>query len=95
MHQPDGPQAWMAFKLLYASHYLQASLRVMHMVEEPVRETPALVLITVDRLLFDSDIGGLKRMLLSKHLESYAHQRLQSVSADLQSEESLVALRKN
>jgi hypothetical protein len=65
----------------------------MHMAEEPTSETPTSVLITVGRLLFDSEIGGLKRMLLSKHLESYADQRPQSVSADLQSEESLIALR--
>lgn len=95
VYQPDSHEAWVAFKLLYASHYLQASLRLMHMVEEPTSETTTSVLITVDRLLFDSEIGGLKRMLLSKHLESYADQRLQSVSANLRSEESLIALRKN
>jgi hypothetical protein len=39
----DGRQAWMAFKLLYASHYLQASLRLMHLVEDADGDRPRFV----------------------------------------------------
>ncbi len=68
-------ESWVALKLLYSSHYLMASLRVIRVVQESSAEPgPSAYLVWDDRALFDGRVGGIKRMLLARHLRlSLAH----------------------
>jgi hypothetical protein len=70
---------WVAMKLLYASHYLHASLRLMRVVEDPVSTEPVSYLVCVDRLLFDAKVGGIKRAIVKRRLRSHLAQRMQAI----------------
>ncbi len=87
----DGDHAdlWIGMKLLYASHYLHASLRLMRVVNDWSSAQPTSYLVCVDRLLFDAEVGGIKRAMLKRHLRSHLAERLQDIS-DSVSEYSLM-----
>jgi len=78
----DGDHAdlWIGMKLLYASHYLHASLRLMRVINDWSSAEPASYLVSVDRLLFDAEVGGIKRAMLKRRLRSHLAQRLQDIS---------------
>ena len=78
----DGDYAdlWVGMKLLYASHYLHASLRLMRVINDWNSAEPASYLVSVDRLLFDAEVGGIKRAMLRRRLRSHLAERLQNIS---------------
>ena len=77
----DGDHAdlWVGMKLLYASHYLHASLRLMRVINDWSSAEPASYLVSVDRLLFDTEVGGIKRAMLRRRLRSHLAQRLRAI----------------
>ncbi len=74
---------WVGMKLLYASHYLTASLRLMRVIEDPTAGQPTSYLICVDRLLFDAKVGGIKRAMAKRRLRSYLADRLEAIRNSL------------
>ena len=70
---------WVAMKLLYASHYLHASLRLMRVMEDPASAEPVSYLVCVDRLLFDAKVGGIKRAIVKRRLRSHLAERMQAI----------------
>lgn len=74
---------WVAMKLLYASHYLHASLRVLRVVEDRSSAEPTSYLVCLDRLLFDSKVGGLKRTLVKRRLRTHLAERIGAIKDSL------------
>ncbi|UCG88305.1 MAG: hypothetical protein JSW71_07105 [Gemmatimonadota bacterium] len=72
-------EAWVAMKLLYASHYLHASLRLMRVVEDPASAEPAAYLVCIDRLLFDGKVRGVVRALVKRRLRSHLADRMRDI----------------
>jgi hypothetical protein len=87
-YSPDASdlrEAWVAQKLLYASHYVQASLKVARLVENTTGEVaPSAYLVYEQRLMFDGIVGGIKRALLKRHLRCYVHDRIEEMREGLE-----------
>jgi hypothetical protein len=78
-------EIWVAQKLLYASHYLQGSLRVARLVEDVGDGgEPVSYLIYQQQLMFDGRVGGLKRTFLTSALQRNLHARMRRMRKDLQ-----------
>lgn len=74
------PQALVLMKQIYASHYFHASLKVLALVSEHAGlNEQGLYLVYLDRSLFDSKIGGLKRMVAERELRENLENRLESI----------------
>ncbi|UCD24287.1 MAG: hypothetical protein JSW51_14910 [Gemmatimonadota bacterium] len=86
----DMAGVWVGMKLLYASHYLHASLRQMRLIEDRSSDEPASYLVCVDRLLFDAKVGGIKRAMVKRRLRSHLADRLEEIR-DLLSASGLTA----
>ena len=88
VYRPDTPptgELWVAQKMLYASHYLQASLRVARLVEEVGEEgEPVAYLIYLQQLMFDGRVGGLKRAFLTGSLQRNVQARIEAMRRDLE-----------
>jgi len=82
---------WVGMKLLYASHYLTASLRLMRVIEDPTASRPTSYLICVDRLLFDGKVGGIKRAIAKRRLRSHLTGRLEAIRRSLSAPSLVVA----
>ena len=76
----DHADVWVGMKLLYASHYLHASLRSMRVINDWSSVEPASYLVCVDRLMFDAKVGGIVRAMAKRRLRSHLADRLQSIS---------------
>ena len=76
----DPADLWVGMKLLYASHYLHASLRLMRVIDDRNSAEPTSYLVCVDRLLFDAKVGGIKRAMLKRRLRSHLADRLRAIS---------------
>jgi hypothetical protein len=73
----DMDQTWVALQLLYASHYLLGSLRLVWIIENPqADEQPRSLVIWTDRVMFDNRVGGIKRSLVTRHLKHNVAGRL-------------------
>ena len=74
------PRALILLKQIYASHYFHASLKVLGLVTESADpDEPGLYLIYLDRSLFDSKIGGIKRRMAERELRQNLSARLESI----------------
>jgi hypothetical protein len=70
--EKDNATHMIALKQIYASHYFQARLQIMDLVDAAAESSePALYLLYLDRLRFDMDVNTVKRMLISKGLRSH------------------------
>ena len=74
------PRALILLKQIYASHYFQASLKVLGLVTESAdpNET-GLYLVYLDRSLFDTKLGGIKRRIAERELRQNLGSRLESI----------------
>lgn len=71
--RPSGsvPQTLVVLNQIYASHYFQAALKVMSLIDDAENpEDQGFYLVYLDRSLFDSKIGGLKRHLAENRLRA-------------------------
>ncbi len=88
VYRPDTSltgEAWVAQKMLYASHYLQASLRLARLVEGVTQEgEPVAYLIYLQHLMFDGRVGGLKRAFLTSSLQRNVQGRMEAMRRDLE-----------
>ena len=76
-----------ALKQLYATHYFQARLQFMHLVDAPeTAQASGIYLMYLDRLLFDADLNKVTRMLISKGLYSHVEYWLAEIRNRLQVE---------
>jgi hypothetical protein len=78
--QETHADVWIAMKLLYASHYLQASLRTIRVIDDRSSVEPASYLVCVDRLMFDTKVGGIVRAMAKRRLRSHLADRLKNIS---------------
>lgn len=63
IYEPPGSLAVVALKNLYSSHYFHGRLQLVALLVDP--EDPEQTYIGyTDRLLFDDDVGGIKRRML-------------------------------
>ncbi len=65
-------------KQLYASHYLQAALKLFHATE--IRDTAGrdrLHVRLLERSLFDTELGGIKRPIIEIQMEDHLRHRLE------------------
>jgi hypothetical protein len=70
--QENNATHMIAVKQIYASHYFQARLQIMDLVNAADQSSePAFYLLYLDRLRFDMDLNTVKRMLISKGLRSH------------------------
>jgi hypothetical protein len=93
---PSPTEIWVAQKLLYASHYLQASLRVARLVEAVGEDgEPASYLIYLQQLMFDGRVGGVKRAFLTNSLRRNMRGRMQAMREDLEATGSGLLLTSN
>jgi hypothetical protein len=59
-------------KQLYATHYFQARLQFIHLVDAPeTNQDSGIYFMYLDRILFDADLNKVTRMLISKGLYSH------------------------
>jgi len=73
-----------ALKQIYASHYFQARLQSLDLVDAADTEVPSFYLLYLDRLRFDMDVNTVKRMLISKGLRSHVTSWLQLLRNTIQ-----------
>lgn len=74
-----------ALKQLYATHYFQARLQFIHLVDAPdVACGSGIYLMYLDRILFDADLGKVTRMLILKGLYSHIEDWLADIRDRLQ-----------
>lgn len=74
-----------ALKQLYATHYFQARLQFMHLVDTPeTTQDSGMYLMYLDRILFDTDLSKVKRLLISKGLYSHIEYWLAEIRDRLQ-----------
>jgi len=75
-----GLDSAMVLRTLYASHYLAGRLQLAAVVDgAKVFGVPGHFLLTLDRILFDDEVGGFKRLLLGRGLGSNMNERLERV----------------
>ncbi len=72
----DRPEVWIAFKQLYASHYLLAALKVIRVTEVQRGANPRIRVTFLDRSLFDGPLGGVKRAIVELGLDAELESRL-------------------
>lgn len=77
--QGTAPQTTVALKQIYASHYFHAALKLMTLVETDVDSAEGFYLVYLDRSLFDTKIGGLRRRIVEGRLEDNLRSRLESI----------------
>lgn len=81
----DGPKIVVALKQIYASHYFQAAVKFMAVVEGA--GTPAQLafyLLYLDRSLFDTKVGGIRGRLVRERLRKITSDRLASIRRNLE-----------
>jgi hypothetical protein len=80
-----GPQVIVAIRRIYASHYLQADLTILSLVEDPQsRDEPAFFLLLLGRSLLDTKLGGIKGGLLRGRVLRNNRDRLESIRLGLE-----------
>ena len=83
--QEENAAYMIGMKQIYASHYFQARLQIMDLVNAAAKGTgPAFYLLYLDRLRFDLDVNTVKRMLISKALRSHVTSWLRVLRNTLQ-----------
>lgn len=82
-------RAIVALKRIYASHYFHAGLTLMMLVDDGDDQVPGFYLVYLDRMLFDTGLGGLKRRSVEGRLEGDLRQRLTALPRTLDREEQL------
>jgi hypothetical protein len=71
-------EAWVALKQLYASHYLQAALKLFHAsATTDATGHPLLHVRLLERSLFDTELGGIKRPIIEIQMEDHLRHRLE------------------
>jgi hypothetical protein len=83
IYQPPGklPVTLIALKNLYASHYFHARQKLIMLLADP--EDPNVTYVGYsDRMLFDGDVGSIKRRILEAGVVKNAINRLERVSAE-------------
>lgn len=80
-----GPKVIVAARQIYASHYLQADLKILSLVED-IRKTdgPAFYLLFLDRSLLDTKVGGIKGGLIRARVLENDRERLESTRKRLE-----------
>ena len=74
-----------ALKQLYATHYFQARLQFVHLVDAPETvQGSGIYFLYLDRILFDADLNKVTRMLISKGLYSHIEYWLADIRDRLQ-----------
>jgi hypothetical protein len=74
-----------ALKQLYATHYFQARLQFIHLVDAPgTNQGSGIYFMYLDRILFDADLNKVMRMLISKGLYSHIEYWLADIRDRLQ-----------
>ena len=78
---------WVAKKLLYANHYLQASIETVRFIEgAQEHEVSTGFIVYTQRLMFDSRLGGIKRTMVTDRLHDNLVERLQELRRELEGE---------
>lgn len=81
-------RAIVALKRIYASHYFHAGLTLLMVVDDSDDQArPGFYLIYLDRMLFDTELGGLKRRGVEGRLEGNLRQRLAALQRTLEGRE--------
>lgn len=76
----EGLGSAMVLRTLYANHYLAGRLQLGTVIEgETVFGVPGHYVLTVDQMLFDDELGGMKRSLLGRGLKSNVSDRLENL----------------
>ncbi len=71
-------EAWVALKQLYASHYLQAALKLFHATATADATGRSLLHVRLlERSLFDTELGGIKRPIIEIQMEDHLRHRLE------------------
>ncbi|MBW2652240.1 MAG: hypothetical protein JRC57_04020 [Deltaproteobacteria bacterium] len=79
------PDAMIALKQIYASHYFQARFELMALADVPAgAKKPGFYLVYLDRLLFDEDLNWASRKLILKGVRSYVTSWLNVIRKHLQ-----------
>jgi hypothetical protein len=73
---PAGEPTLLAQKQLYASHYFLARVELSALYDASDRNGPAMVLVYLDRTLFDDDLNWAKRKALARGVRSALSERL-------------------
>jgi hypothetical protein len=77
--------AIIALKQLYATHYFQARLQFIHLVDTPdSAQGSGIYFMYLDRILFDADLRTVTRMLIAKGLYSHIEYWLADIRDRLQ-----------
>ncbi len=72
----------MVLRTLYANHYLAGRLQLGTVIDgEKVFGVPGSYVLTLDQMLFDDELGGVKRSLLARGLKSNVSDRLKGLRA--------------
>jgi hypothetical protein len=73
----------MALRTIYANHYLAGRLQLAGVIDGPtVFGVPGRFVLTVDQILFDDELGRIKRSLLGRGLRSKVADRLTGVRVE-------------
>ena len=81
----SNPDAMIALKQLYASHYFHARFALMALADVPAGvKKPGFYLVYLDRLLFDDDLNWASRKLIMKGVQSYITSWLNAIRKRLQ-----------
>ena len=74
-----------ALKQIYSSHYFQAGVKFLALVDDSERSgTPAFYLLYLDRSLFDTELGGIKGRVVRQRLRENIGDRLASIRKNLE-----------
>ncbi len=68
---------------LVVSHYFHAALKLMALVDAEDANNQSFYLVYLDRSLFDSKIGGIKRRIVENRLRDNLQSRLESIRQHL------------
>jgi hypothetical protein len=76
----EGLGSAIVLRTLYANHYLAGRLQLGTVIDgERVFGVPGHYVLTIDQMLFDDELGSMKRSLLGRGLKSNVSDRLESL----------------
>ena len=82
VYRPDasaGIDALIAIKLIYASHYFHAGLSLVSVIDDTSQDDPGAYVISLERSLFDTTLGGLVRRNAEAKLRDDLWRRLEAM----------------
>ena len=82
VYRPDagtGIDALIAIKLIYASHYFHAGLSLVTVIDDPSPDGSGAYVISLERSLFDTRLGGVVRRTAESKLRDDLRSRLEAM----------------